>query len=68
MEEAWQEVDNFIDELVLAGVNRAEIVHGKGTGRLAKGIWEHLRKDPRVKDFRLGTPQEGGTGVTVVEL
>ncbi|HCZ06665.1 MAG: mismatch repair protein MutS2 [Thermotogota bacterium] len=68
VEEAWQEVDNFIDELVLAGVNRAEIVHGKGTGRLAKGIWEHLRKDPRVKDFRLGTPQEGGTGVTVVEL
>ncbi|MCD6253476.1 MAG: endonuclease MutS2 [Thermotogae bacterium] len=68
VEEAWQEIDAFLDELVLTDINRAEIIHGKGSGRLARGIWERLRRDSRIKSFRLGTPQEGGTGVTVVEL
>jgi len=68
VEEAWQEIDAFLDELILAGASRAEIIHGKGSGRLAQGIWQRLRRDSRIKSFRLGTPQEGGTGVTVVEL
>gem|GEM_PF-6242402 len=44
------------------------MIHGKGTGRLAVGIWEVLRRDGRVKKYRFGTPSEGGTGVTVVEV
>ena len=44
------------------------IIHGDGTGRLRKAVHEKLRNDPSVKEFRLGMPQEGGTGATVVEL
>ena len=32
------------------------------------GVWNYLRKDKRVKSFRIGKPEEGGTGVTYVEV
>ena len=53
---------------MLAGMERAAIIHGKGTGALRKKIGDYLRHDPRVKSQRLGDHNEGGSGVTVVEL
>jgi DNA mismatch repair protein MutS2 len=44
------------------------IIHGKGTGALRELVNEMLRKDTRVKGFRLGAWNEGGSGVTVVDL
>ena len=40
----------------------------KGTGALRKRVAEYLKKNPRIKSFRLGEWNEGGGGVTVVEL
>ncbi len=68
VEEAESVILDFIDRLVLSDFERGYIIHGKGTGRLAAGVWEILRKDPRVKNYRFGTAGEGGTGVTVVEV
>lgn len=34
----------------------------------ACGIHEYLKKNPHVKNFRLGTFGEGEMGVTIVEL
>ena len=67
-EEALPLVDKFIDTAVLAGLNRIDIIHGKGTGALRKKVTEFLSNHPRVKSFRLGEWNEGGTGATVVEL
>ena len=53
---------------MLAGMEGAAIIHGKGTGALRKKIGDYLRHDPRVKSQRLGDHTEGGSGVTVVEL
>ena len=44
------------------------IIHGKGTGALRDRVAEMLRKDTRVKSFRLGLWNEGGAGVTIAEL
>ena len=44
------------------------IIHGKGTGALRERVAEMLRKDTRVKEFRMGAWNEGGAGVTVAEL
>ncbi|MPN16547.1 Endonuclease MutS2 [bioreactor metagenome] len=44
------------------------IVHGKGTGKLRQVIHAYLKDNSLIKDFRLGAPNEGGSGVTVVEL
>ncbi len=68
VEEAEPIVEDFIDKLVRSNFKTGSIIHGKGTGRLAVGIWEILRSDSRVKKYRFGTPAEGGTGVTVVEV
>jgi len=67
-EEALPLVDKFIDTATLAGLNRIDIIHGKGTGALRKKVTEFLSNHPRVKSFRLGEWNEGGTGSTVVEL
>jgi DNA mismatch repair protein MutS2 len=61
-------VDKFLDTAMLAGLHRVDIIHGKGTGALRKKITEFLSHHPRVKTFRLGEWNEGGTGATVVEL
>jgi DNA mismatch repair protein MutS2 len=61
-------VDKFIDSAMLSGLHRIDIIHGKGTGALRKKIADFLSKHPRVKSYRLGEWNEGGTGATVVEL
>jgi DNA mismatch repair protein MutS2 len=57
-----------IDAAVRAELPALRIIHGKGTGALRDRVAEMLRKDTRVKGFRLGAWNEGGAGVTVAEF
>lgn len=57
-----------IDAAVRADLRSLRIIHGKGTGALRERVTEMLRKDTRVRNFRLGLWNEGGNGVTVVDL
>jgi len=68
LDEALPEVDQYLDEAVLASLGEVSIIHGKGTGILRAGIQQHLRRHPHVKSFRLGVYGEGESGVTVVTL
>ena len=68
IEEAWMNVEKFLDDCYLAGISPVSIIHGKGTGILRKGIQENLRKFRYVKSFRNGKYGEGEDGVTIVEL
>ena len=67
-DDAWFEVDRYLDEAVLAGMEVVRIIHGKGTGALRVALHRELKHDPRVKSFRLGNVGEGDSGVTVVTL
>ena len=67
-DEAWLKVDKYFDEAMLAGLNTVRLIHGKGTGALKKALWERLRRDSRIKSYRIGQYGEGDGGVTVVEL
>ena len=67
-EEALMEVDKFLDDARLAGLERITIIHGKGTGALRAAVQTHLRSCPGVDSFRLGAYGEGETGVTVVTM
>ena len=66
--EAIMELDRFIDNALLTGVNVLTVIHGKGTGVLRKEVQAHLKRHPSVKSYRLGVFGEGESGVTVVEL
>jgi len=57
-----------LDAAVRADLKALRIIHGKGTGALRARVAEMLRKDTRVKTFRLGAWNEGGAGVTVAEF
>ena len=67
-EEALLEVDKFLDDARLSGLERITIIHGKGTGALRAAVQAHLRTCPGVDSFRLGAYGEGETGVTVVTM
>jgi DNA mismatch repair protein MutS2 len=68
VDEALDELDSFLDAAVLAGYDFVEILHGKGTGALRQAIREHLRRDSRVKAFKLADQNRGGSGVTRADL
>jgi len=68
VDEAIPLVDKFLDDCFLAKLQTARIVHGKGTGKLRQGIHSFLKKNKRVKSYRVGTYGEGEMGVTIVEL
>lgn len=67
-DEAILELDKFIDNAVLSGIENIRIIHGKGTGVLRKNVQAHLKHHRSVKSFRLGTFGEGENGVTIAEL
>ncbi|HVX40176.1 MAG TPA: endonuclease MutS2 [Gemmatimonadaceae bacterium] len=67
-DEAEAEVLQALDDAVRADLRSLRIIHGKGTGALRDRVAEMLRKDTRVRAFRLGAWNEGGAGVTVAEL
>ena len=68
LEEAWDNVDKFLDDCYLAGISPVSIIHGKGTGILRRGIQENLKKHRYVKSYRNGRFGEGEDGVTICEL
>ena len=68
VEEAWMDIDKYLDEALIFGVKSVTIVHGKGTGALRSGLWEIFRRDKRIRKYRNGEYGEGDFGVTVVEL
>jgi len=67
-DEALLEVDRFLDNARLGGLDRLTIIHGKGTGALRAAVHAHLKSCVGVKSFRLGLYGEGETGVTIVEM
>ena len=68
VDEALNELDKFLDDAKFSRLPMVRIVHGDGTGALRKAVHERLRNDSSVKEFRLGMPNEGGTGATIVTL
>lgn len=61
-------IDKYLDEAKIAGIHTVRIIHGKGTGALRAAVWAYLKKDSRVKEYRVGRYGEGDLGVTVVQL
>jgi DNA mismatch repair protein MutS2 len=68
LDEAQPLVEKLLDNALWAGLNRVDIIHGKGTGKLRQGLRSYLKEHSLVGSLRSGTAAEGGEGVTVVEL
>jgi DNA mismatch repair protein MutS2 len=68
VEEGAARVQRYLEDAALGGLSRVRIIHGKGTGRLRRGIAELLKSHPLVAGFHLASFEEGGTGATIVDL
>jgi len=68
VEEALARTEKFLDDALLSEVKSVRIIHGYGTGQLRRSIAEFLRTHPFVSNFALAPDNQGGGGVTVVEL
>ena len=65
---AFDRIDKFIDDSLLASREVICLLHGHGTGALRAAVREHCNAHPMVAKLRPGTPPEGGDGVTLVWL
>ncbi len=68
VEEALDKVDKYLDDAYLSSLAQVRIIHGKGTGALRSAVRDQLRHHRHVAQYRFGAFNEGGDGVTVVEL
>ncbi len=64
VDEALPLVDRLIDQAVLHGQEKVDIIHGVGTGRLKRAVWDHLKNHGLVKELHA----DANPGVTVVDL
>lgn len=68
VDEAREEFLDYMDSAKLCRLPQFRIIHGDGTGALRKMVHDYLAKDKSVAEYRLGMPNEGGTGATVVTM
>ena len=68
LDEAIEEVEKALDAALLSGASRLRVVHGHGTGRLRKGLREHLSSHRAVSRVRSADAREGGNGATIADL
>ncbi len=69
LDSATRALWDFLDRALLRGEEAVIVIHGHGEGTLKAGIRAALRdSSPYDLRFRPGMDQEGGDGVTVVQL
>jgi DNA mismatch repair protein MutS2 len=68
VDEALARAERFLDETLVTDQRTVRVIHGHGTGRLQKAISGFLKSHPLVDRFHTAPIEQGGGGVTVVEL
>ena len=68
VDEAITRAERFLDESLLTDQRTVRVIHGYGTGQLKRALAGFLQQHPLVMRFGAAPPDQGGGGVTVVEL
>jgi DNA mismatch repair protein MutS2 len=67
-DEAAHVVTAAIDASILSEQPYLRVLHGKGTGVVRERVQAIARSDRRIKAHGFAPPNQGGTGVTLVEF
>lgn len=68
LDDAVMDVDKYLDDAFMAGLSQVTVIHGRGEGILRDGLQKMMRHHKHVKSFHRGSYNEGGDGVTIVEI
>lgn len=61
-------IPDYLEECHKRGIFAVRIIHGKGTGALAKSVHALLGRSPFVEKWRIADAGAGGWGATLVDL
>jgi DNA mismatch repair protein MutS2 len=67
-EEAQEMIIAAFDRSMLEGGTVIRVIHGHGSGKLKNLVRSYCSDSPYVSQYRAGEREEGGDGVTIVEL
>ncbi len=67
-DEALKTLETFVDKAIVSTATHLQIVHGKGDGILRQAVIRKLREYDAVVSYSHPENQDGGDGVTIVEL
>jgi DNA mismatch repair protein MutS2 len=65
---ALDRIERFFDDVLMTENRTVRLIHGHGTGQLRRAIGEYLQRHALVAKHQPAPYDEGGSGVTVVEL
>ena len=68
VDEALSRAGKFLDEALLSELKSVRLIHGYGTGQLRRALAGFLQGHPLVANFSPAPAEQGGGGVTLVEL
>ena len=67
-EDALNAMEQFLSQAIVNKVRHVKIIHGHGMGTIKKLARDFLETTGLCKSFHPGSREEGGDGITVVEL
>ena len=68
VDEAISRTEKFLDDAIVGELRTVRVIHGYGTGQLRRALATFLQTHPLVANFSAAPVEQGGGGVTVVEL
>jgi DNA mismatch repair protein MutS2 len=68
VDEALSLADKFLDDALVGSQRVIRLIHGHGKGHLRRALAAFLQDHPQVERFGPAPAEQGGQGVTVVEL
>jgi DNA mismatch repair protein MutS2 len=68
VDEALSRTEKFLDDTLVSELRSVRLIHGYGTGQLRRAIAGYLQTLPFVANFSPAPPEQGGGGVTIVEI
>ncbi len=68
LDDATDKMNKYIDDAFLAGLKTVNIIHGRGSGILRKGLRAELRRNKHVESYKSAPYDQGGEGNTIVTL
>ena len=68
LEDALADVEKYLDDVYMAGLDMVSIIHGRGGGILKDGIRQMLKRKKYVDSFGAASYNDGGEGVTIVHM
>ena len=68
LDDALADVEKYLDDVYMAGLDMASIIHGRGGGILKDGIRQMLKRKKYVDSYGAASYNDGGEGVTIVRM